>query len=50
MERSLVRGELSRVAYFASLAINMNFALQNLRELTRFYQLSLSELILDVNQ
>lgn len=50
MERSLVRGELSRVAYFASLAINMNFALQNLRELTRFYQLSLSELILNVNQ
>lgn len=50
MERSLVRGELSRVAYFASLATNTHFATESLSELTNYYKLSLSELILSINQ
>ncbi|MDR2147218.1 MAG: DNA repair helicase, partial [Tannerella sp.] len=51
MERSLVRGELNRVAYFANLATN-NYteALKSLDEVARFYDLVLSELILNVNQ
>ena len=51
MERSLVRGELNRVAYFANLATN-NYtgALQSLDEVARFYNIVLSELILNVNQ
>lgn len=51
MERSLVQGELNRVAYFANLATN-NYtgALQSLDEVARFYEIVLSELILNVNQ
>jgi len=51
MERSLVRGELNRVAYFANLATN-NYtgALKSLDEVARFYDLVLSELILNINQ
>jgi superfamily II DNA or RNA helicase/HKD family nuclease len=51
MERSLVRGELNRVAYFANLATN-NYtgALKSLDEIARFYDLVLSELILSINQ
>jgi superfamily II DNA or RNA helicase len=51
MERSLVRGELNRVAYFANLATN-NYtgALKSLDEVARFYDLILSELILSINQ
>jgi DNA phosphorothioation system restriction enzyme len=51
MERSLVRGELNRVAYFANLATN-NYtgALKSLDEVARFYDLVLSELILSINQ
>ncbi len=51
MERSLVKGELTRVAYFANLATN-NYtgALQSLDEVARFYDLVLSELILSINQ
>ena len=51
IERSLVRGELNRVAYFANLASN-NYtgALQSLDEVARFYELVLSELILNINQ
>lgn len=51
MERSLVKGELTRVAYFANLATN-NYtgALQSLDEVARFYGLVLSELILNINQ
>jgi superfamily II DNA or RNA helicase len=51
MERSLVKGELTRVAYFANLATN-NYtgALQSLDEVARFYDLVLSELIMSVNQ
>lgn len=51
MERSLVQGELNRVAYFANLATN-NYtgALQSLDEVARFYNIVLSELILNVNQ
>lgn len=51
MERSLVKGELTRVAYFANLATN-NYtgALQSLDEVARFYDLVLSELILNINQ
>jgi len=51
LERSLVRGELNRVAYFANLATN-NYtgALKSLDEVSRFYNLVLSELILSMNQ
>lgn len=51
MERSLVKGELTRVAYFANLASN-NYtgALQSLDEVARFYDLVLSELIMSINQ
>jgi superfamily II DNA or RNA helicase len=51
MERSLVKGELTRVAYFANLATN-NYtgALQSLDEVAQFYDLILSELILSINQ
>ncbi|MCL4481649.1 MAG: DEAD/DEAH box helicase family protein [Bacteroidetes bacterium] len=51
MERSLVKGELTRVAYFANLATN-NYtgALRSLDEVARFYELVLSELILSINQ
>ncbi|HEY5590776.1 MAG TPA: DEAD/DEAH box helicase family protein [Paludibacter sp.] len=51
LERSLVRGELNRVAYFANLATN-NYtgSLLSLDEVARFYDLVLSELILSINQ
>lgn len=51
MEKSLVKGELTRVAYFADLATNTHTgALCALRELVDFYELNLSELILNINQ
>lgn len=50
MEKSLVRGELSRVAYFASLATNTHEALHNLEDVIKHYNLSLSDLILNVTQ
>jgi superfamily II DNA or RNA helicase len=51
MERSLVRGELNRVAYFANLATN-NYtgALQELDDVAKFYEIILAELILNINQ
>lgn len=51
MERKLVKGELNRVAYFANLATN-NYtgALQSLEEVAKFYNIILSELILNINQ
>lgn len=51
MEQNLVKSELNRVAYFANLAIN-NYtgALKSLDEVTMFYELNLSELILNINQ
>lgn len=45
MERSLVRGELTRVAYFASLASNYNEISSTLSELADYYELELSVLI-----
>lgn len=45
MERSLVRGELTRVAYFASLASNYNEISSTLAELADYYELELSVLI-----
>jgi superfamily II DNA or RNA helicase len=50
IERSLVRGELARVAYFADLATNTHSAKEVLQELADHYQLNLSELILSINQ
>lgn len=50
MERSLVRGELARVAYFADLATNTHSAKEVLQKLADHYQLNLSELILSINQ
>ena len=51
MEKNLVKGELKRVAYFANLATN-NYtgALQSLDEVAQFYNIILSELILNINQ
>jgi len=51
MERNLVKSELTRVAYFANLATN-NYtgALQSLEDVAKFYDLILSELILNINQ
>ena len=45
MERSLVKGELTRVAYFASLASNYNDIASTLSELADYYELELSVLI-----
>lgn len=45
MERSLVRGELTRVAYFASLASNYNEIVSALEEIADYYELELSVLI-----
>ena len=50
MERSQVRSELMRVAYFASLASNYNFACQSLQELLDYYNLEISTLIKDLQQ
>lgn len=50
MERSLVKSELARVAYFADLATNTHSAKEVLQELADHYQLNLSELILSINQ
>lgn len=50
IEKSLVKGELSRVSYFASLAINTHFALNCLDNITNHYNFSLSNLILNVTQ
>ncbi len=50
MERSLVKGELARVAYFADLATNTHSAKEELQNLADFYELNLSELILSINQ
>lgn len=51
MESSLVKAELNRVAYFANLATN-NYtgALSSLDEVAKFYDIVLSELILNINQ
>ena len=50
MERSLVKGELARVAYFADLATNTHSAKEELQGLADYYELNLSELILSINQ
>ena len=50
IEKSLVRGELARVAYFADLATNTHSAKEELQGLVDYYELNLSELILSINQ
>ncbi|MDH6312997.1 superfamily II DNA or RNA helicase [Parabacteroides sp. PFB2-10] len=51
MERSLVRSELARVAYFADTATNYHIDIEpKLREIAEFYDLVLSELVLSINQ
>ena len=51
MERNLVEGELKRVAEFAYLATNYHIDIEpTLREVTEFYDLLLSEEILNINQ
>lgn len=50
MEKSLVKGELARVAYFADLATNTHSAKEELQDLVDHYELNLSELILSINQ
>lgn len=48
MERSLVKSELTRVAYFASLATNYHSARASLEVISNFYKLELSTLILEL--
>ena len=50
IERGLVKGELSRVSYFASLATNTHEALNRLEEISKHYDLDISDLILNVTQ
>jgi DNA or RNA helicases of superfamily II len=50
IEKSLVRGELARVAYFADLATNTHSVKGVLQDLADHYELNLSELILSINQ
>jgi superfamily II DNA or RNA helicase len=51
MEQNLVSGELKRVAEFAYLATNYHIDIEpTLREVTDFYDLSLSEDILSINE
>jgi superfamily II DNA or RNA helicase len=45
LERSLVKSELTRVGYFASLALNFADSRQSLQEVTDFYNLSLDTII-----
>lgn len=50
MERSLVKKELMRVAYFADLSSNYNEAVRNLREILQYYELEISILIDEINK
>lgn len=50
MERSLVRGEIMRVAYFASLADNYYSATESLREVLDYYGLEVSTLISELQE
>jgi len=51
LERNLVSSELTRVAYFASLATNYHTdVLPALDGVVKFYDLTLAELILNINQ
>lgn len=50
MEKSLVRSELMRVAYFASLASNYNSAVEQLSELTDHYGFEISTLIKELKE
>lgn len=50
MERSLVKKELMRVAYFADLSSNYNEAVENLSELLQHYELEISILIDEINK
>lgn len=51
IERSLIKGELTRVAYFASLATNYHTdVLPILEEVAKFYDHILADLILSINQ
>lgn len=48
MERSMVRGEMTRVAYFASLASNYHEISNTLADVADYYELELSVLIKDL--
>ena len=48
MERSMVRGEMTRVAYFASLASNYHEIANTLADVADYYELELSVLIRDL--
>jgi hypothetical protein len=49
MERSLVKGELTRVAHFASLASNYYEISNALANVVDYYELELSVLIKELN-
>ena len=50
MEKSLVRSEMMRVAYFASLSTNYNEAVDNLSEVTEHYGFEISTLIQELKE
>ena len=50
MERSLVRNELMRVAYFASLATNYHEATRSIEDVTDYYGFEVSKLITELQE
>lgn len=50
MERSLVKGELTRVAYFASLASNYHLACESIQDMLDYYNLEVSTLIKELEK
>jgi hypothetical protein len=50
MERSLVKGELTRVAYFASLASNYHWACESIQDMLNYYNLEFSTLIKELEK
>lgn len=50
MEKSLVRNEMTRVAYFASLATNYNESRQGIEDILEFYNLEVSALIEELDE
>lgn len=50
LERLLVKGELTRVAYFASLASNYHLACESIQEMLDYYNLEVSTLIKELEK
>lgn len=50
MERTLVKGELTRIAYFASLASNYHLACESIQDMLDYYNLEVSTLIKELEK